>query len=436
MPRILKVIGIVFGVPLVILIIVGIIYSIDESPPNDADLRLARLNVPDEENAFTCFKEAAENLVWPNRGSPEWCDFEGFIDGSPYDADDTADPATDATRPEPWDAERVGNQLARNEEALRLVGQGLARGKVEAPRSAYFGADEPYLLPLRNLRKPKALLAISLMKAGKPHEAMDEAFSLIRLGRMVEQSRGPVLTYLIGVSLRQSGYWCIIRILGGGQLDDATLREYHRTLETLKPETEALINSAKVDYGLEAQLLHETKSGEIFRRAGNRKITVPGVLFHRNATQRLFAQMRRTQIENISRKPGEYAVSEIQKLKKEQNGPWGWRMLLDPNLAGRYLAGLLAVSDDMLAKSFRCAIMPHGQTRLMIALKRYKLKTGSLPKSLAELKPDYIDDVPADPFDGKPMRYNSDKKVIYSIGDDLKDDGGHSEKDEVYRIRF
>ncbi len=54
------------------------------------------------------------------------------------------------------------------------------------------------------------------------------------------------------------------------------------------------------------------------------------------------------------------------------------------------------------------------------------MRTGRLPKSLEELVPTYVDAVPADPFDGQSMRFARTDKgiVIYSISDDLVDDGG------------
>ena len=65
-------------------------------------------------------------------------------------------------------------------------------------------------------------------------------------------------------------------------------------------------------------------------------------------------------------------------------------------------------------------------TRLGLAAERFRLKEGRLPESLDELVPDYIDSVPTDPFDGQPMRLAVTEKgiVIYSIGEDLVDDGG------------
>jgi hypothetical protein len=64
--------------------------------------------------------------------------------------------------------------------------------------------------------------------------------------------------------------------------------------------------------------------------------------------------------------------------------------------------------------------------RVGLAIQRYRLAVGRLPDSLAELVPTYLDAVPKDPFDGNDLRYKKRPAgfVIYSIGEDLSDDGG------------
>jgi hypothetical protein len=61
-----------------------------------------------------------------------------------------------------------------------------------------------------------------------------------------------------------------------------------------------------------------------------------------------------------------------------------------------------------------------------LAIERYRLAAGKLPDALADLVPAYLDSVPADPFDGNELRYKKLDTgfVVYSIGEDLSDDGG------------
>jgi hypothetical protein len=64
--------------------------------------------------------------------------------------------------------------------------------------------------------------------------------------------------------------------------------------------------------------------------------------------------------------------------------------------------------------------------RTGLAVERYRLANGKLPDSLAELVPAYLESVPKDPFDDNELRYKKLENgfVVYSIGDDLSDDGG------------
>jgi len=64
--------------------------------------------------------------------------------------------------------------------------------------------------------------------------------------------------------------------------------------------------------------------------------------------------------------------------------------------------------------------------RVALAIQRYRLATGNLPDTLADLMPTYLDAVPEDPFDGRELRYEKLETgfVVYSIGEDRRDDGG------------
>jgi hypothetical protein len=81
--------------------------------------------------------------------------------------------------------------------------------------------------------------------------------------------------------------------------------------------------------------------------------------------------------------------------------------------------------------------------RAALALTAFKAKTGSYPDTLDALVPDFLPRVPLDPFSGRPLRLrrDGDGLVIYSVGRDLKDDGGHPvepgkwEGDLVFRLR-
>ena len=67
-----------------------------------------------------------------------------------------------------------------------------------------------------------------------------------------------------------------------------------------------------------------------------------------------------------------------------------------------------------------------------IALKRYELRHHHLPDTLDEIVPDLLKSVPIDYMDGQPLRYrrNADGTfLLYSVGENGKDDGGNGSWD-------
>ncbi len=62
-----------------------------------------------------------------------------------------------------------------------------------------------------------------------------------------------------------------------------------------------------------------------------------------------------------------------------------------------------------------------------VALKRYELRHGRLPASLAALSPELLKTTPRDLMDGLPLRYQARADgsfTLYSVGEDLRDNGG------------
>jgi len=76
--------------------------------------------------------------------------------------------------------------------------------------------------------------------------------------------------------------------------------------------------------------------------------------------------------------------------------------------------------------------------RTALAALRYKAKHGRLPEKLDALVPHFVQRVPRDPFDAKPLRYRKEKAgfVVYAVGTNGKDDGGRTEYDEKKREYF
>lgn len=74
--------------------------------------------------------------------------------------------------------------------------------------------------------------------------------------------------------------------------------------------------------------------------------------------------------------------------------------------------------------------------RIALAIERYRLAKGSLPDKLDELVLTYLTEVSDDPFDRQPLRYKKLAKgyLVYSVGEDGKDDGGDEKKDITFTV--
>jgi hypothetical protein len=119
------------------------------------------------------------------------------------------------------------------------------------------------------------------------------------------------------------------------------------------------------------------------------------------------------------------ATAELPFPGRVQGGPQA-AALIPPNRLYLFSHLLLpALSKAFLRDADACGRLRAAQAAL--AIERFRLAhTNALPQSLEQLVPAYLHSVPADPYDGHPLRFKARKAgyVVYSIGRDGKDDGG------------
>ena len=52
----------------------------------------------------------------------------------------------------------------------------------------------------------------------------------------------------------------------------------------------------------------------------------------------------------------------------------------------------------------------------VLACQSYRAKHGTLPASIDELVPEFLDEVPRDPYDGEKLRWNAEKGYFWTKG--------------------
>ena len=104
----------------------------------------------------------------------------------------------------------------------------------------------------------------------------------------------------------------------------------------------------------------------------------------------------------------------------------------DPSMQDRWYGGILYAfaPSYFRARVVTLRLQAHARiTQTGLALLRHKAAYGAYPAALAEIDPQFLPEIPLDPFTGKPLVYRpeADGFVLYSLGENLADDGGAEE---------
>lgn len=390
----------------------------DEAPPKDDDLQLVRPAVADEENAIWYFVRAAKKTYDPGNNWPDML----YDDSS-------------------WDADLVAELLDKNAETLGLLKKGLACTKAQNLefRDGTDGTDiRRYFKPLRQGARLLSLRACDLAANGRPEKALDEALSILHLGRALQNCGGDYDYLRAGAAIKAVGLTRIRMLVSDMTVDPDLLRRYIAVLDSHRIGRKALSDTLKSEYAKSCDEIDTVRLG-----AGPDFMPLPEVpgficaySFKPNATKRKLAEACRICLSNVEKRFCDQTATEAIPEVQFRGDVLEYRLklFLRRNRIGWmiYTWQTAALSEIVIAglydRNFVSAI------QIVVALRCHQLKTGALPASLDELCPEYFGDVPVDWFDGKPLRYSPEKKLICSVGKDLTDDGGDEEKDITFKI--
>jgi len=402
-------------------------YSRDDAPPDDADLRLIRETIPDEENAFTYIKQAVDALNLP----------EDY---------DEKERIRDLIEPDQWDEALAAEVLGRNEKALELMAQAAQCARCQFPEVTGFDTRLPYLSPCRDMARLGAIRAEQLLRQGKENEAFDQVMVGLRFGHRIQDSANCVVTYLVGVSVTGLAKGQIESILPRTSLTADQLKPYIAELGDYRPSERGLINAHKTEYAVQARLVDdfaagrrtfgsmsfEAETGESCQHSGVRAFLIRArntFTLKPNRTKRLFASTMRLFIRNAPRFYADiepYAPWEMPETRDER-----LKLAFDGNSCGVILHAMLTRSLRHVAAVKARADSSISAMQMLIALRCHQLERGDLPDALDELVPAYFESVPLDAFDGQPLKYSKEKRIIYSVDTNLIDDGGQHELDRT-----
>src|ERR1051326_299537 len=131
-----------------------------------------------------------------------------------------------------------------------------------------------------------------------------------------------------------------------------------------------------------------------------------------------------------------FYLDTLGKYVSTAEAPFPERLAITQPVNGAALMpGKMMIFSRMLLPALSRTLQRDGEhaarirtTQTAIAVERFRrAHNGSLPSDLNELVPAWLPSAPRDPFDGQPLRFKrlGSGYVVYSVGSDLRDDGGN-----------
>jgi hypothetical protein len=416
---------------LILLIVVALLFlGKDEGPPNDEDLLLPKIEIKEKENGYYYYDQFQQKIYYPPE--TDWELINNILDGKE------------------WDAEYVEELVEKNAEAFYYFDK-------MTQTSRY---HNPYLLdpdnvsvftPLIHYSGLQSIARFSMFKAellfrnGKEKEAFDECFKVIKMGHMLEEGRNNLIGYLVGEAINKIGLKQLARLTARTTLSPEVLKTYADQLDNLYSKKEGWINVMKLQY---IELVNTNKETiDIIAEHGDLGDVLSGripllewltlgsdYLYKPNQTRRMLAEYFRNEINAVNE--NYYIKTKDYELLNYFNLDSLWKILTTENSVGKSLYNNVAISYSGLLNAKYLEDFLGGGTQLLIALRAYYLDYGKFPDSLNQLVPNYISEIPKDPFDGELIRYDSNKKVIYSAGKDSISSDIIKGDDFIIEIKF
>ena len=325
-----------------------------------------------------------------------------------------------AQLPTPEEEARLGNFFAANARVFEAIEEACARpscqfGTYEAPPEILAAAVLPKLAPIRVLARLSAFRAVWEGRHGNPAGAYH--WLTVGLHLANDTNNDPLSV--------------------AGLAGTAVKNTMVRALNVLLCEL-PLPDPVPADFLAELTVAADRSRTGIFFE-GERCMADTITSYYKGMFPRPLLVLNQmacldleTEAVNIMREQDDQLHAQQVARFNAEVGPAGHESSTKPGFEAsflvqhRILADLLrpALGGVMITFDKGIGLARAGQ--VAVALKQYKQARGEYPADLAALAPDYLQNIPADPFTGSPPIYRreGDGFVVYSVGADGRDDGG------------
>ncbi|MEM0964847.1 MAG: hypothetical protein AAGJ81_01685 [Verrucomicrobiota bacterium] len=409
---------IAFGILVLLLAALVFWMRAGEEEPLDYSALAVELGPDDPEvNGFAYLKS------FLNENDPE---IPGeFISG--YSDDDGS--WTDYRLYENWDLNSLQQIVLLNQEFIRGVETAFNR-PVFLPDQEFSLAN--YDFGITNWRKYGILRifeARALHLSGKSKEAFDRLAILADELKVVSQTGGALLGLIVNLSLLEdlvfelATYQEHVFLPAINWKSFASGFDYEQALpnafdHAIRQEFQFIFNTLKIAAeGIPDSPARTSKP----QLTSQRLLSYVGLRKNRTINEVFLVFLEQSNEAKSSAK--ERTNSNTAKLSARLDNR-AWSDLLNRNPYGEILLTILFPALDATVDRFYFTKTNLSATRISMALQSYYLDQGDLPGNLEDLVPDYLSSIPRDPYDGEPLRYSKEKRIVYSVGNDFFDQGG------------
>ncbi|HOW69415.1 MAG TPA: hypothetical protein PKY77_02340 [Phycisphaerae bacterium] len=346
---------------------------------------------------------------------------KGIIEAlEPYWAAATR-PASQPSAEQHGHARRI---LERNRLALEMFDRGAALpfGRFSLDMQYGMGPSIERLTVVRSAFKLLSLRTREAVGRGRADQAVESVISSFAALR-VFRPQPAVIVHISGVTCRSLLLTDAQAVLNLAQLPEESLARLQRVVQDswLDNEVERMVLADRV-YGIAG--MRSDLLGLVDEQAAARlaeESTAPSM-------------PGGSWLNPIPRQLALGYLKDMDRLLQASRKPWPEIVaaMNQPDLARSTLGRLLVPSITRSVVLTGRSLAQVRCTAVAIMIRRHLITHGKLPDTLAELVPAHTDPLPADPFTGKSLIYKREAGgyVVYSVDDDLRDDGGRLERIE------
>ena len=324
--------------------------------------------------------------------------------------------------------------LDDNEEGFPLLEEAIRYKRCRFPIDYEQGAlaELPHLKNLRKCARLLALKSLWELDEGNAEGAVSTSLKMMRLTEAL--STEPFLiSQLVSVAIGSTMMGSLQRVLLEGDVSRETLMSLIDVLDVFEKEMRGRLKIAFL--GERCSFLDmlrnpfKSLTGDVYARISQRKglECFTGSRFMQS--DKLYGLKAYSRLIDVTELPLDDAIRRGKELQAEvdKDSEQFWDIRLSREWKGPHI--FTAMLLPALGRTFECWASYEAEveeTRIAAALQLHKMQRRVYPEHLDELPYDILSPLPKDPFTGEGFIYRKedDGFILYSVGKNLKDDGG------------